>query len=125
MTGETVVARARAALGVPFRWHGRALDSGLDRVGLVAFAGGLGIVPTGYRPRAGAGGAGTMMIAAGFFEVAEAGAGDVLLCESGPGQVHLAVATGRGLIHADAGLGRVVERPGPVPWPVLSCWRAG
>ena len=32
---------------------------------------------------------------------------------------------GGGIIHADAMLRRVVERPGPVPWPVLGRWRQG
>jgi hypothetical protein len=47
----------------------------------------------------------------------------VLLTRTGPGQLHLGVWTGSGLIHADVGLGRVVERPGAVAWPVLGIWR--
>ncbi|WP_426290267.1 hypothetical protein [Sphingomonas sp. TWP1-3-1] len=42
-----------------------------------------------------------------------------------PGQLHFAVRTRRGLVHADATLRRVVERPGPVEAPVLGCWRIG
>jgi len=33
------------------------------------------------------------------------------------------VWTGDALVHADLGLGRVVERPGAPPWPVLGGWR--
>jgi hypothetical protein len=30
---------------------------------------------------------------------------------------------GCGIIHADAQLRRVVERPGPLPWPEIGRWR--
>jgi hypothetical protein len=49
--------------------------------------------------------------------------GDILVAESGPQQVHLAVISETGLVHADAKLGRVAERPGEAPWPVRSIWR--
>ena len=49
--------------------------------------------------------------------------GDLLMMRTGPGQLHLGIWTGAGLVHADAGLRRVVERPGAPPWPVLGCWR--
>ncbi len=57
--------------------------------------------------------------------VDEASPGDVLMLRTGPGQLHFAVRTTRGLVHADAALRRVVERPGPVEAPVLGCWRIG
>lgn len=61
----------------------------------------------------------------GFLRIAptEAGAGDVLLVRAGPGQLHVAILTPGGYLHADAGLRRVVETPGAVGWPVLSAWR--
>src|SRR3546814_8426965 len=44
------------------------------------------------------------------------GAGEVLLCASAPGQLHLAISISGsisgGLVHADAPLRRVVARPG-------------
>ena len=51
-------------------------------------------------------------------------AGDVLLFEVGPAQCHLAISDGRGsLIHAHAGLARVVfGRPDP-DWQLLRHWR--
>ena len=52
-------------------------------------------------------------------------AGDLLLCVSGPGQLHLAIQVEGGIVHADAGLRRVVERPGEIPWPVVGAWRLG
>ena len=63
--------------------------------------------------------------ACGFFRVAPdaAEAGDALLVRAGPGQLHLVILTDIGFLHADATLRRVVEAPGPVPWPALSAWR--
>lgn len=121
---DEVVARARACLGARFRLHGRDPATGLDCVGLAAWAHGLSAVPTGYRLRAGSAAMySTLLAASGLRPVATALPGDVLLCASGPGQFHLGVASETGLIHADAGLGRVVERPGAPPWPVVSRWR--
>ena len=51
-------------------------------------------------------------------------AGDLVLLKSGPAQCHLAVMTAAGFVHAHAGVGRVVETPGPSPWPVLAIWEA-
>lgn len=53
----------------------------------------------------------------------EADEGDLLLVDAGPAQLHLLILTAAGYLHADAGLRRVVEVPGDVPWPVLSAWR--
>lgn len=100
MTGDQVVARARRLIGVRFRAQGRDPAFGVDCVGLVAAA--LGLRRCG-NPRA----------------------GDVALFETGPGQLHLGVLTGAGVIHADARAGRVVERPGVPPWPMPAVWRSG
>jgi cell wall-associated NlpC family hydrolase len=123
---DEVVARARGCLGARFRLHGRDPATGLDCVGLVAWAHRRGDAPTGYRLRGGSReGYAAMLAAAGLRRVETILPGDVLLCASGPGQFHLGIASEAGLIHADAGLGRVVERPGEAPWPVVSCWRLG
>lgn len=58
-----------------------------------------------------------------FRRVDNAVAGDLLLCAVADNQLHLAVVTERGFVHADARLRRVVETPGAVPWPVLSAHR--
>lgn len=121
MAGE-VVARARAVLDVPFRLHGRD-GAGLDCVGLAAHALRLD-APTGYPLRGGE----PAVVRARLDAVlcrAEGPrvAGDLLLMRTGPGQLHLGIWTGAGLVHADAGLRRVVERPGAPPWQVLGCWR--
>ena len=57
--------------------------------------------------------------------VATAEPGDVLLMAAGPGQLHLGIWTRDGFVHADAGLRRVVERPGMPPWPLIGVWRMG
>lgn len=124
----SVAARARALVGTRFRPQGRCSEHGLDCLGLVAAAGGIPaeLVPSGYAMRS---------------EVAEdmlsltldrrvrriAGAdsreGDVLLVQAGPGQHHFLVLLKDGFVHSDARLGRVVETPGLVMWPVLAAWR--
>lgn len=119
-----VVVRARAAVGARFRLHGRDPAEGLDCVGLAAWALGVVDLPTGYGLRSGDRDAVAMMIAAaGLRRVDRAGSGDLLLAQAGPGQLHLAIWTGAGVVHADAMLRRVVERPGAVPWPVVGVWR--
>ena len=66
------------------------------------------------------------LLACGMLRIApeRAEAGDLLLVRSAPAQLHLALVTDLGYLHADARLRRVVEAPGPVPWPTLSAWRA-
>ncbi|MBD8618898.1 peptidoglycan endopeptidase [Sphingomonas sp. CFBP 13728] len=121
---SAVAAAAVAAVGTRFRLHGRGAD-GLDCVGLVALAlragGYLGEVPRGYALRGNDWG----LLDRVLVRVAEAEAGDVLLMAAGPGQLHLGIRTAAGFVHADAGLRRVVERPGMPPWPVLGVWRMG
>ncbi len=120
---SAVVARARAATGTRFRVQGRSIEDGFDCVGLVGWATGR-VVPQGYPARCGdAARAGEALAAAGFGAVETAQPGDVLLLSSGPGQLHLAIVSERGIIHADAVARRVLERPGTPPWPVVGIWR--
>lgn len=119
-----IVARARGLIGVRFRPQGRDPAAGLDCVGLVAVAIGIADPPGGYALR---GGTAEMLAAglraAGFRPAREMKAGDVLAMRTGPEQLHLGIWTGDGLVHADAGLRRIVERPGAAAWPVLGVWR--
>lgn len=121
---EDIVARARALVGVRFRPQGRCPASGLDCIGLVAASLGARDVPRDYALRGGsperlASG----LTDAGLRRAAVAKAGDVLVMAAGPGQLHLGVHSGTGLVHGDASLGRIAERPGPAPWPILGIWR--
>ena len=123
-TPDEIVARARALIGTRFRPQGRSAAEGLDCVGLVALAIDAPDVPCDYALR----GAPVRRLAgelaaAGLTPVARMIAGDVLVLAPGRGQLHLGLFTGSGLVHGDAGLRRVVERPLPLPWPLLGIWR--
>lgn len=119
-----IVARARGLIGVRFRAQGRDPAGGLDCIGLVAAAVGIADPPGGYALR---GGSVEVLAeglrAAGFRPARAMQAGDVVAMRTGPEQLHLGIWTGGGLVHADAGLRRIVERPGEVPWPVIGIWR--
>ena len=117
---------ARALVGVPFRLHGRDQATGLDCVGVAALVFGVGDVPRGYSVRtADRDGVAALIDAAGLSRTRrEAQAGDLVLAKSGPAQCHLVVMTDAGFVHADAGIGRVVETPGAVPWPIVAIWEA-
>lgn len=126
IVADAHVARARSVVGCRFRPHGRNAEEGFDCVGLVAWALDAGaMAPRGYalrsndRTRAEAG-----LRGAGLVPVAGTGvAGDVLLLATASGQLHLAIRVRDGVVHADAVARRVVERPGPVPWPLIGAWR--
>jgi hypothetical protein len=101
---------------------------GVDCIGVVAHALGLtaDAAPRDYSFRGGSVDAiDAALRALGLQPCAEeAGApGDILAFRPAPEQLHLAVSTGAGFVHADAGLRRVVERPLPPPWHVLARWR--
>lgn len=123
-SGIEAVAAARALVGVRFRAQGRTLESGLDCIGVAALATGVEAGRADYDLRGGtveqleAG-----LTAAGLVPVATREAGDVLVMRSGPGQLHLGIWTGEGIVHADARLRRVVERPGELHWPMIGAWR--
>lgn len=118
---SAVEAAARALVGTRFRLHGRDPAHGLDCVGLVAAATGRG-APTGYGWRSGDAGRVAALLDAAFARGGDV-PGAVLLLRAGPGQLHLAIRVSDGIVHADAGLRRVVWRPGAPPWPVLGYWK--
>lgn len=114
--------RARLVLGAGFRLHGRDPATGLDCVGLAGFAWEVA-VPGGYALRSAPLARIVGVLArAGFVPCATDRPGAVAIAAPGPGQLHLAIATGGGVIHADAILRRVVERDAPLPWPLIAAW---
>ena len=125
-----VAQTALDLVGVPFLLHGRSADAGLDCVGLAGLclsaAGEDAAVPADYRLR----GQHSARVCAYFDErhfsrVSDGSvvAGDILLLEPGVRQIHLAVVTHAGAVHAHMGLGRVVATPLPLPWPTIAQWR--
>lgn len=125
---EAVVARARALVGVRFRPQGRDPDLGLDCIGLAALALGMPAraVRCDYTMRGGCiDRVERSMAGFGLRRRGRPEAGDVVVIEAGAAQLHLGIWTGTGLVHADAGARRVVERPGIPPWPILSVWAPG
>ncbi len=126
----TVAQAALDLIGIPFLLHGRSADAGLDCVGLAGLclsaAGEDAAVPTDYRLR----GQHCARVCAYFDErqfsrVSDGSvvAGDILLLEPGVRQIHLAVLTPKGAVHAHLGLGRVVATPLPLPWRTIAQWR--
>lgn len=125
---ERMLARARDLVGTRFRPQGRRREHGLDCIGLVTLAGRLPVemIPAGYRMRSEVKEDVLSLTLDDRVEKippTEAGPGDVLLVRAGLGQHHFLVLAKNGYIHADARLGRVVETPGAVMWPVLAAWR--
>jgi murein DD-endopeptidase / murein LD-carboxypeptidase len=121
------IQRARSLLGTRFRLHGRDLVNGLDCVGLVALHyGWVDGAPNGYTMRNSQGGRWLVEMdkLANRRGDHRMDTGDIVLMHVGAAQYHLGIWTGDGLIHADAGLRRVVETPGEIRWPVVAVWHA-
>lgn len=103
-------------LGVPFRPQGCDPDTGLDCVGLVwaayCAAGCKLARPQGYPLRGWTRGRiEAAMVTAGFEPTTRADTGDVALIAFAAEQFHLGLIGPASLIHAHAGLRRVVETP--------------
>ena len=103
-------------VGVRFRLQGCDPATGLDCVGLVwaAYAeAGVRLARPGDYPLRGwgRGRVEAGLVAAGFMPVADAEIGDVALIALAAGQYHLGLIGPASLVHAHAGLRRVVETP--------------
>ncbi len=128
--GQALASAALSLTGSHFRLHGRDPASGLDCIGVLATAlaltGRAAAIPNGYALRCrDASRFAALAAPCGF--VAASGpimAGDALVFHLGPGQFHLAIAATDGdIIHAHAGLCRVVKSPIPIDWILASHWR--
>ncbi|WP_404482690.1 hypothetical protein [Novosphingobium sp. BL-52-GroH] len=130
MTGDGLAQAALALVGTRFRLHGRDPLSGLDCIGVLAAAlaalGQRARLPNGYALRT-LGLPDLSGIAAGLGMETAGGpiaSGDVLMLRPSPCQLHLAiVASPRSVVHAHAGLRKVVLGPLPAHWPVAAHWR--
>lgn len=127
---DAVATAAQGLIGVRFRPQGRDPTYGLDCVGVavvaLARAGHSRSVPDDYAQRGGDPNRILEAMRASGLQRIDDGTrrpGDILLMHAGPLQLHLAVQTTDGTVHADAGLRRVVETPGAPPWPLLGIWR--
>lgn len=118
--------RARALIGTRFRTQGRDAN-GLDCIGLVlaAFDIPAAGVPRDYalrgdRKRDLEAGLGLHFRRVGPKQLRP---GDVMVLAAATDQLHLAVRTDLGFVHAHAGLRRVVETAGMPDWPLLGVYR--
>jgi murein DD-endopeptidase / murein LD-carboxypeptidase len=126
-----IAERALEQVGTPFRLFGRTAGLALDCVGLVLIALGshspIGAGQLRYSLR------GDQLQKArdcfshsDFSELCPTEApqpGDLALVPPGPSQLHFMIGVSGGWVHADAGLGRTVLRPGALPWPRRCIWR--
>jgi hypothetical protein len=118
--------RARALVGTRFRLQGRS-ELGLDCIGVAIATYGIpaDTIRRDYRIRGDHAGEVRQALGAYFRRVAakERRAGDLMLLRVAQDQLHLAVRTDEGFVHAHAGLRRVVETPGVPEWPLLGVYR--
>lgn len=130
MTGAQFAATAEALAGTRFRLHGRDPHTGLDCLGLIAAAlasnGRAAALPVGYTlRRRGLDEADTLAGTLGLgLARGKLAAGDLLLALCSPVQPHLVVALGgERIVHAHAGLGRVVVDTCDPAWTIVRHWR--
>lgn len=119
-------ARARSLVGTRFRAQGRG-DDGLDCVGVVlaTFEIPTDAVRRDYSLRGNHMSEVRVELDRNFRRVPkrQLRPGDVMLLGAAEEQTHLAVWTGQGFVHANAGIRRVVEAPGMPEWPLLGVYR--
>ncbi|WP_409646885.1 peptidoglycan endopeptidase [Sphingorhabdus sp.] len=125
-----IAACAVTLLGAPFQLYGRSVQTGLDCVGVAACClcavGDQFDAPTNYSIRGSFEERAQAFFAAGGFDKVRDPslvAGDLLLLRPGHRQIHFAVLTMQGAVHAHMGLARVVLTPLPLPYPEIARWR--
>ncbi|KPF63135.1 hypothetical protein IP79_10550 [Porphyrobacter sp. AAP60] len=130
-SGANLAMAAAGFIGCPFRLQGRDPAHGLDCVGLVA----VSLAAAGISPKSPSGyGLRNLFVGQWLHFAAASGlapspgpirTGDVVLMALGHGQHHLVIAeSGSSVIHAHAGLGKVVRQPLDPQWRVVAKWHA-
>jgi hypothetical protein len=118
--------RARALVGTRFRPQGRG-ELGLDCIGvaIATYALKPSTVRGDYRLKGNHVAEMRDVLHHHFrrVPVGQARTGDLLLMQVASDQLHFAVKTEAGFVHAHAALRRVVETPGTPEWPVLGTYR--
>lgn len=126
-TSASPAERARKLVGTRFRPQGREAATGLDCAGLAiaAFALPGGQFRRDYRLRGDHRGELERVLARDFRRVArrQCRPGDLMLLAVRSDQLHLAIRTEAGFVHADARLGQVVETPGAPQWKTIAVYR--
>lgn len=128
--GARFATAAEALIGCRFRLHGRDPDTGLDCVGVV----GCALSSSGVRPVV-PGGYGLRNLSVNqWLPLAEQSGlvpandplqrGDIVLVDLAHSQHHLAIVLdAQHVVHAHAGLRRVVRQPLDPAWHVRAQWR--
>jgi cell wall-associated NlpC family hydrolase len=126
---DAIVAAVRGCVGTRFRPQGRLPGVGLDCVGVVQVAARAAgaVLPDAVDYDLRGSGAERLdaVLAAAMRAVPVAAVGDVVLVSPGAGLRHLAVVTDLGVVHAHAGLRRVVEGPCDPAWERIGAFRFG
>ena len=119
--------RARALVGTRFRAQGRDAETGLDCAGLAIATFRLPCAQfrRDYRLRGDHERELTGVLERDFRRVpsAQRRPGDVMVLKVACDQLHLAIKTRGGFVHADAKLKRVVETPGNPRWETIAVYR--
>jgi hypothetical protein len=126
---DTIANAALALIGTPFHDHGRHPPHGVDCIGVIEQclnqAGFEIIAPSDYRRQ----GDHAKRIVAFFADERFGKAcdgpqtGDIAVAQITSRQFHFMIRVPQGWVHAHAGLGKVVQTPDPIDWPLLGIWR--
>jgi cell wall-associated NlpC family hydrolase len=125
-----IVAAVRSCVGTRFRPQGRTPGLGLDCVGVLLVAAAAAGVAVDTLPAYRLGGdlpdapdLAAVLAGHGCRPVAQALPGDVLVIAPAARQRHFGIVTTSGIVHAHAGLNRVVEGPIDPAWVIIGAWR--
>lgn len=124
---DAIVAAARGCVGTRFRSQGRVAGIGLDCIGVALIAARAVGVDFTVPPYALGGDhqaqLETALATRGCRAVDAAAPGDLIVAAPAMGRRHIGVRTRDGVVHAHAGLGRVVEGPLDPGWTIIGAWR--